>query len=568
MTARFLAPQPVADHALRLALAPSDGPQVPSEAATEAVRAALAALLAEPLDGVRELVPGYASILICFEPLRVDPESLSQAIVERLSRSASAARTSSRFVEVPVCYGGEYGPDLEPVAAQLGLTPAEVIARHSDARYQVAFLGFAPGFPYLLGLPPSLHIPRRATPRLQVPAGAVAIAGAQAGIYPQDSPGGWQLLGRTPLSLLELGPSPRARLQLGDTLRFRPIAPADFVREAPPPLPAVVGEPALSVRAPGVQTTVQDLGRPGLASLGISVGGAADGVALRLANALLQNPDSAAALELTLGGPELLAECDLDVALVGLPAATVDGLPLTDGASVSVRRGQVLRCGPIRPGLRGYLAVRGGLSVPRIAGSAATDLRGQLGGLHGRALRRGDVLLRPLSASGLTGSARRLSAVGWALLAPRTTLRVTWGAQADWFASGLREHLSEQPLTVSPQSSRTGLRLQAAEPFLLSPYGQAMGSLLSEGVTAGALQVPGDGQPILLGVEQAATGGYPKLAHVISADLPLIGRLRPGQTLSLSPVSLPEALAAYRSQERALTDATEPVSPTEGRSDA
>lgn len=568
MTARFLPPQPVADHALRLVLASTDGPQVPSEAATEAVRAALIALSAERLDGVRELVPGYASILVCFEPLRVDPDALSQAIVERLSLAASAPPAPSRLIEVPVCYGGEYGPDLEPVAAQLGLTPAEVIARHSDARYQVAFLGFAPGFPYLLGLPPSLHIPRRATPRLQVPAGGVAIAGAQAGIYPKDSPGGWQLLGRTPLSLLELGPSPRARLQLGDTLRFRPIAPADFVRESPPPLPAVVGEPVLSVRAPGVQTTVQDLGRPGLASLGISVGGAADGLALRLANALLQNSDSAAALELTLGGPELLAECDLDVALVGLPAATVDGLPLTDGASASLRRGQVLRCGPTRPGLRGYLAVRGGLSVPRIAGSAATDLRGQLGGLHGRALRRGDVLLRPLSSSGSTGLARRLSALGWALLAPRTTLRVTWGAQADWFAPALRDRLSQQPLTVSPQSSRTGLRLQAAEPFLLSPYGQAMGSLLSEGVTAGALQVPGDGQPILLGVEQAATGGYPKLAQVISADLPLFGRLRPGQTLSLSPVSLAEALAAYRSQERALTEATEPVRPPEGRSDA
>ena len=157
------------------------------------------------------------------------------------------------------------------------------------------------------------------------------------------------------------------------------------------------------------------------------------------------------------------------------------------------------------------------------------------------------LLLRPLSASGSTGSARRLSAVGWALLAPRTTLRVTWGAQP----TGLprpADRLSEQPLIVSPAVEPHRAALAGGRAVCAVAVRAGDGLAAERRRDRGSAGVPGDGQPILLGVEQAATGGYPKLAQLISADLPLVGRLRPGQTLSLSPVSLAEARAAYRSQ--------------------
>jgi KipI family sensor histidine kinase inhibitor len=570
MSLPWCPPTRVADHALRVEPAAAALATGPSAALTGAVRAAVLALADDPLAGVDEVTPGYASILIRFDPLRTDPDELARRLAARLATVGEHVPPPPRLVEVPVCYGGEYGPDLDAVASHCGLSPSEVIAAHSGAEYGVAFLGFAPGFPYLTGLPPRLQVPRRATPRLRVPAGSVAIAAGQAGIYPQESPGGWQLLGRTPLPLLQLGPTPRTRLQLGDRVRFVPLSPSDWPAQDPDPQPpaataSAAVESALTVLAPGVLTTVQDLGRPGFSQLGISVGGAADPLALRLANRLVQNPDGAAGLELTLTGPELRAERDLTFALVGALSASVDGKPVASGVTATLRRGQVLRTGTMGPGLRGYLALRGGLELPRVAGSLATDLRGGFGGLLGRALQRGDQLAVATCLDGGAVPQRTLSAAGQALLRPRRTLRVTWGAQADWFTDEVPERLAEifatRVFTISPQSNRSGLRLQVGEALAPSPRGLCRGPLPSEGVTPGALQVPADGQPILLGVEQASTGGYPKLAQVVSADLPLLGRLRPGEQISLLPVGFPEAVAAYRELQGQLAGAIERAAP-------
>ena len=175
---------------------------------------------------VLEAVPSYASLLVIFDPLVLSRERL-EARVAALAREVGEIRAEPprRVVEVPVCYGGELGPDLEDVARAVALPPAEVIARHSAPIYRVYLLGFTPGFPYLGGVDPRLACPRLPSPRLRVPAGSVAIAGAQAGIYSVDSPGGWRLLGRTPLRLFD--PEPGARrpflLSPGDGVRFVPV---------------------------------------------------------------------------------------------------------------------------------------------------------------------------------------------------------------------------------------------------------------------------------------------------------------------------------------------------------
>ena len=175
---------------------------------------------------VLEVVPSYASLLVIFDPLAVPRARLARRL-EALAREITGAVTEPprRVVQVPVCYGGELGPDLAEVARAVGLSAAEVIARHSAPVYRVYLLGFTPGFPYLGGMDPRLACPRLPSPRLRVPAGSVAIAGAQTGVYSVESPGGWRILGRTPLRLFD--PDARARrpflLAPGDGLRFVPV---------------------------------------------------------------------------------------------------------------------------------------------------------------------------------------------------------------------------------------------------------------------------------------------------------------------------------------------------------
>lgn len=201
--------------------------------ATSARVLAAAAAVAQQLPSL-ECVPAYASLLLRFEPAAWrgnagdTPHARVRAAVAEVLAAADVADMPARELVIPVLYGGAHGPDLEAVARHTGLGEAEVIARHAAGRYRVAMLGFAPGFPYLLGLDPRLAVPRRADPRARVPAGSVAIGGMQTGVYPDALPGGWQLIGRTPLGLFDMRATPPSRLQPGDRVRFEAIDTARF----------------------------------------------------------------------------------------------------------------------------------------------------------------------------------------------------------------------------------------------------------------------------------------------------------------------------------------------------
>ena len=280
-------------------------------------------------------------------------------------------------------------PDLGDVAAHNGLSVEEVIRIHARSEYLVYFLGFSPGFPYLGDLPTELATPRLKTPRLRVPAGSVAIGGSQTGIYPVDSPGGWRLIGRTPLPLFSPEKDPPTLLQMGDRVHFVPITMKEFntLRSTGDPMPM------MRVLKPGFLTTVQDLGRFGYAHLGISASGAADPVSLRIGNRLLDNDPSAPALEMTLVGGEFLFEEAALVAVTGSDfGPTLDGAAVPQWTSVPVRAGQVLRFGAAADGARCYLCVRGGFKVEKVLGSASTHLITGIGGFQGRPLRKGDAL--------------------------------------------------------------------------------------------------------------------------------------------------------------------------------
>jgi KipI family sensor histidine kinase inhibitor len=171
---------------------------------------------------LRDLVPAYASVGLFFDPLLIDPAGTEAWLRSHLLALPSdpVATATARLVEIPVVYGGDAGPDLDAAAAELGIPSAELVQRHAAGEYTVAMIGFAPGFPYLLGLDPALAMPRLATPRTSVHAGSVGIGGAQTGIYPRESPGGWRLIGRTPSVLFDPAQEPPALLAPGDRVRF------------------------------------------------------------------------------------------------------------------------------------------------------------------------------------------------------------------------------------------------------------------------------------------------------------------------------------------------------------
>lgn len=314
---------------------------------------------------------------------------------------------------------------------------------------------------------------------------------------------------------------------------------------------------SLLIVKPGMLASVQDLGRYGHRQLGICPGGALDTMALTLANRLVGNADGAAGLELTLGGCEIRFEQDTRIALAGEAfGAVLDGAPVAPCWSLPVRAGQSLRLGGaamgLRPGLRSWLAVAGGIDVPVVLGSRSTDLKAGFGGLEGRALRKGDRL--PVGASVL--DALQLKRRSFGVLAPAwgdapgepITLRVLPGPESEQFLQAAHKLLHGETWRITPQSNRMGSRL--AGPELKRRRGAT--DMLSAGVVPGTVQVPPSGQPIILMGDAQITGGYPRIAVVIRADLWKLAQAPLGALLRLVAVDEQSALDAWNARQRYL----------------
>jgi KipI family sensor histidine kinase inhibitor len=499
--------------------------------------------------GVIETVPALCSTLVIFDPLSTNVAALLEAAEAAVHAAGRGPATTGRLFDVPVVYGGTAGPDLEEVAALCGLTPDQAVREHTGSEYTVYMLGFTPGYPYLGVLPPVLRAPRLGSPRLRVATGSVAIADALAGIYPMESPGGWRLIGRTPLSLYDPMEADPVLLRSGDRIRFTPVAGATFPlprREAPAPLPA---HPVIEIRSGGLYTTVQDRGRPGYRRLGIPTAGAMDAVALRAANRAAGNVPDAAALEFTVPGPVLRVLDDALIALAGADlSALLDGTPLELNRPVRVRRGQVLEFGAPRRGLWCYLAVHGGIDVPPILRSRATFVPGALGGAGGRRLREGDVVGRGPEGSGRLPATDR-AYLDLPLPEDEISVRVIPGPQDEWLTEESRAGLLREIFTVSGHADRAGSRLDG--PALAH---RNSGEFFSDGLLPGSIQIPSGGRPIVILPDGPTTGGYPKAAVVISADLRLVAQARPGTKIRFRAVSMEEAVEAFRLQRDQIRD--------------
>jgi len=320
---------------------------------------------------------------------------------------------------------------------------------------------------------------------------------------------------------------------------------------------------SISVLKPGLLTTVQDLGRFGYQHTGLVVSGALDAGALRTANLLVGNPENLAGLECTLRGPVLRFEADALLALTGADlAATIDGQPVPLGRPVAVRVGTILTFGAPQTAGRAWLAVAGGVAVPPVLGSRATYLRAGLGGLAGRALRAGDELLvgewlavgrrlheslAPKKNAGWAAARWHLPASPPASPGAPLVVRALPGPEYEQFAPASQRAFWDESFTVTTEADRMGTRLSGPT---LSRV--ASPELLSSAVTFGTVQVPAGGQPIVLLADCQTTGGYPRLAQVISADLDRLAQALPGTRLRFQQVGLAEAQALYLAQERRL----------------
>ncbi|MBI2454673.1 MAG: 5-oxoprolinase subunit PxpB [candidate division NC10 bacterium] len=537
------------------------------------VRALAFALAAERIPGLVEVVPTYRSIGLEYDPLTLSFDEVEQRVREVATRIDPRVLPAPKLVRIPTVYGGIYGPDLPFVAEHAGLGEAEAIRLHSQPTYHVYMIGFTPGYTYLGGLPERLHTPRLQSPRLKVPKGSVGIGGSQTGIYPVESPGGWRIIGRTHLTLFDPAREVPTPILPGDTVQFVPITEDEYLRAAtgervsrqpgterretghrrPTPVPGlpspVPGQPAIEVLRPGLLTTVQDRGRIGYQKFGVPASGAVDEIALRVGNILVGNAQGAAGMEITALGPQLRFLADAIVALTGAEVdADLDGKPVPWYQSFLVRAGQVLDVRTCIRGLRAYLAVAGGIDVPVLLGSRSTCLVAGFGGFHGRALAAGDLLRVGAPEGPLTSLSGREVPGEWR---PHhespATLRVVLGPQEDAFSEEGRRAFLEAVYRVSPHADRMGCRLDG--PVIAH---RDSADILSDWIPPGGVQVPGDGKPIILLADRQTTGGYPKIATVIGADISLVAQSRPGDALRFRAISVKEARAIAREVEAAL----------------
>ena len=320
-----------------------------------------------------------------------------------------------------------------------------------------------------------------------------------------------------------------------------------------------MGRVTLRIVGAGLQTTVQDLGRPRGQRQGVPGGGAMDVTALRVGNLLVGNDDGSAALEMTLIGASMVFDTATLIAITGGDLeASVDGQSVPLWRAVRVPGGAVVKFGRARVGCRAYLAVAGGIDVTEVFGSRSTYLRGGFGGCDGRALRTGDEL--PIGAesststaimSSLNGDDNRLRIATWSAghtlrsrFSPEPVVRLIVGEHTDLLAAASRTKLFTATFKVSSSSDRMGYRLEGVTLPLREPV-----ELFSEGVTFGTVQLPPDGMPIVLMADRQTTGGYPRIGEVASVDLPIVAQLKPGDTLRFRPVLVGDAQREYLALE-------------------
>lgn len=510
---------------------------------------------------LKDTIPGMDSLLISlhfentdYQATRAAARAQIEVLLESLHKDKKVTIENEIVHRVRVCYDPELAPDLLASAEKCKLPLREFINRHKNSEIRVDILGFMPGFPYCSGLDPSLRLPRLESPRTAVPKGSVAIAELQTGIYPKPTPGGWNVIGRTPDILFDprnerpslLNPGDRLEFIEIDLNEFNKITLAQEAKASQQKVSSISKNSAIEVLSPGLLTTIQGQPRYGFAHLALSAGGPMDKESARLANALLGNSEDLAGLEITGTGPKLLFHQDTWVAWVGAQClGLIDGQSFPGNRPVYIRKDQILSFSSMTQGYRIFLAVSGGIESEFILGGRGSHLSA---GIGEKAVQKGDFLYLPQAHLAQEKSLfKNLNYSGlnypkWSIASPALPgksiqmIKAIPSIHFNLLSSTEQALLWKTTWSVSSQSNRMGMRLDSD--FKIS---KPMTGIASQGICFGTIQLPPSGQPILMLAEHATTGGYPRLLETISSERSSLAQLRPGSKIQFVPVTLEEA---------------------------
>ena len=510
-----------------------------------------------------EIVPGLDSLVIQLQYTHESPKLTRQQafaelekIQQQLAKQKRGSTYPAKIHRIQVCYHPDVALDLHAIAKACQLSIEETIQLHKKNLYTADILGFMPGFAYFSGLNPKLGLPRLSSPRPAVPKGSVAIAELQTAIYPRTTPGGWNLIGRSPNQMFDIQNQPPGLFMAGDQMQIEEITLDEFYiqdqknvhQEIIHTLDETNQGASIEVLQSGTFSTIQDKPRSGLSHWAVGPGGACDLSSLHLANALVGNPLEMAAIEMTSSGPSLLFHQATCVAWVGAHCdGIVDGRRIPGNRPVWLAQGSTLKFSPLNPGFRALLAIGGGLQLPRILGCSGSHISADIGP---KRLEKGQILSlinpqSPLQSPFLKSLFKEdalPSFAKWHIKSPFTPLETITpiyclaGPHLSFLSIQERELFWSTIWTVSNQSNRMGLRLKSD--FKVK---KGLPNIPSQAITFGTVQFPPSHEPIVMLAEHQTTGGYPRLAEVIHSNFIKLAQVKPGSKIQLIPVDIEEA---------------------------
>ena len=497
--------------------------------------------------GIDFCTPAFCSLGVGYDPAVISFNDLSKLVQQQFELIQTTGGRKRRLVRIPVCYSVDLGVDLEQVAATTGLTCEQVVELHTSKTYRAYMLGFLPGFAYLGSVDHRLRVDRKPEPRMKVATGSVGLAGEQTGVYPFEAPGGWQIIGRTPISLYDQsGVWQEKESQFlvlpGDDVQFYEIDRAEFdsLFEQSHVVPEQMQEEVTGHKAEGVslhfktaglRTVFQDFGRSGYQYLGVPSGGAMDRFSATIANRLVGNADDAALMEVTLMGPTIEIRGDCRIAIAGGDLSPMlDGRPVAMWETIPVVGTQQLSFGSRRSGCRCYLAIAGEFQLPSWLGSVSVSPSGANPATEYRSFKGETLVVVVGSRKGnkriFPEQRRPVGLVGSESRTVEKRVQVLPGPEWDWFSTEQQEKFRNCRFEILPSSSSMGLRLSS---FLDSPLEQPV--MISSAVVPGVIQVTPSGQPILLMRDAQTTGGYPRIGVVCYECLNEVAQLCPGDSI-------------------------------------
>ena len=529
--------------------------------------------------GVLDIMSAYASVSVIYDicEIRKNYTSATRYLTEQIKLAILncdfTVTSQFKVVEIPVCYDVSLGIDLIEMSLEKKMSITDIIAAHTSKLYRVYLIGFLPGFPYMGIVDESIATPRKKSPRTKIEAGNVGIADAQTGIYPSDSPGGWNIIGKTPLKMFDAKKEYPVFLQPGDDVQFKQISLEQFRElkeesektseklELSQPSPSTS---ILSVIKSGTADSIQDLGRFGFQHLGINPTGVMDRIAAQTANFLVGNVADEAVLECHFPACSIVFHKSILIAISGGDfTPTLDEKEIKLNTPIYVQRGATLNFKKWKNGARTYIAVKNGFEIEKWLGSYSTNLKANAGGFNGRNLKKDDQIKVKSDSHdvGLKMKSEKqddsffnfhFSIFPWHVeidnLYAFEEIEILVGNDFETLTDGSQQKLFSNEFLITMRSDKMGYRL-LSDPLIMKNENRF---LLSSGVTLGTMQLLPTGQIIILMSDHQTTGGYPKIGHVASASFAALAQTPINKKIRFKLINIEEAEEKLMQQQKYL----------------